>query len=223
MRYGPGLGIFLFLLASILPAAPAAAQEGPPITIDGDQLTVSDLPPGGKALVAGAMQVAVEHVGFAWSGSAELVDDDLDGSVTWTLPWSASPLSTWVAVNSQTGKFTTQVGVEPDLRLKTFPANPLVEIATTGEASLVIRPALEEVVLVRPGVGAWKGRTEPDTTATTPEELAAVPLFVDALVALPETSALPPTPQAGDILVAIDPELVTATVKKLTAADILNQ
>lgn len=224
MRGGPGLGIFLMFLASMWTAAPGAAQEGPQIAIAGDQLVVSGLPAGGKALVAGAMQVAYEHVGFVWSGSAELLDDDNDGSVSWTLPWEPSPLSTWVAVNSQTGKFSTQVGMaDPDLRLRSFPANRLVEVATTGEASLLLRPALEEVVLVRPGVGAWKGRTAPDTVAATPEELAAQPLYVASLEALPETSALPPTPQAGDILVAIDPHEVVATVKKLVATDIVNQ
>lgn len=212
----------LFSLAAFLLPTLASAElkEEPELTIAGNEIVISNVTPGAVVTVAGAMQTTLNYVAFEWINSTELVADPT-GSATWTLEWQVPTLSVWVAVDRSTGKFATLAVADPTTQQRSFTVSPLVEISSVGEAFLMISPARQDVILVRPGVGSWKATTEPDTSGGT--NFAINPLVASGLVGLGETTALPPTPQVGDVLVAIDSARVAAFVKKLVATDIVSQ
>jgi hypothetical protein len=153
------LGLSFFLAALWGSAAPASAQvpTGPSLAVSAQAVTATGMTPGGAVVWLGMARKVVEYEAI-FARRQGVVQADALGTAQVPLAEAVPLQSIWVAVDLKTGLYATasRAGFSP--RAFALGAGAL-EVRGAGLADRLLDAAdYGEVLLVRPGKGAW-GKT----------------------------------------------------------------
>jgi hypothetical protein len=203
-------------LALALAAAASPLAAAPSFGFFASHLTVVGVTPDSPVAVLG---VAHEPRGAyqAVATCRSLTPPaDREGTAVLELGQAVAPSSLWAAVDLASGALA--VGAPEGAEVRQVPLAGDALVATTDGAVEAIRHPhrLVELLLVRPGVGAWglragDGGTEDFDGAVDD----AVTLLLERLEGVGDGPAFPGELLAGDVLVLLDPdrlEVATTTV-----------
>jgi hypothetical protein len=211
-----------FLLSLLLPVLAAAqAPSGPPapsIAFAKTSVTVSGITPKGQAVLFGvAREIAEDDVATLVRRSQVLTDDDADGIVRFDLDRDVPFRSVWVAVDLATGQFATAAPEGYPLRQVSWRGSGIERGASRSDRVDDAR-SFAEVLLVRPGVGAWQltvgdGSGNDDDGAADGRITAAL----DRMTPVAGTAPPPARFDPSDVVVLIDPNRMELTVVRAGA------
>lgn len=207
-----------YLLSLVLPviafAQPPSGPSGPAITFDKSSVSVAGVSPKGQAVLFGvAREVAEDDVATLVRRSQVLSDDDGDGVVKLDLGRDVLLRSVWVAVDLATGQVAAAAPEGYPLRRVNWRGVGIVRGNPRADRVEDAR-RLAEVLLVRPGAGAWQltvgdGSAGDDDGAADGKLAAAL----DRMTPVAGTTDPPPTRfDPKDIVVLIDPNRLELTV-----------
>ncbi|MGV8040650.1 MAG: hypothetical protein AB2L07_11400 [Thermoanaerobaculaceae bacterium] len=206
--------IFLALLVLL----PAAALGQPGIAFEEGAVRVSGLSPGTSVVVFAASLERPDVYVRVVRRQHLLSDDDRDGEVRLDLLGEVPPHSVWAAVDVSTGSAATAVPQDAPLRRRETPKGAVQHAHGGVTDSLSLPEPLLELLLVRPGVGAWRGGfaegTPTDGDGTGDGWLR---MQVSQLAPWGHSASAPIQLVTGDVLVAVNPETLavyTLTVKE---------
>jgi hypothetical protein len=195
---------WLWVGAMGLAVSPAGAAVS--VTFEPSAVVATGISPSQQVVVFG---VAREPTAFSVrvvSRVEVLTDEDGDGKVSYAVEAGLVGASVWWVVDLATGE--AAVGAPEDFEVRWVPAeDETLPSASAAEPELTVSQRSRlEVLLVRPGVGAWRGSAADGGRAdsdASPDGVLRVPLLgLDPV----ETSAEPLTSlQGGDLLFAIAP------------------
>lgn len=163
------LALIAALFGVLIPAAAAAqtAQVLPPVlSWSGATASVDGVTPNGTVVWFAAIRSADQYT-VAQTSVAQVATADATGASTLTVANPISPNSIWVAVDYQTGAYATgSPSRNFPLQLASLPAAALsLDGAGSNPGYLLDAADRIQVLLVRPGAGAWTktvGRGGPD-------------------------------------------------------------
>lgn len=197
----------------LLATAPALALESRYLA---HSIDVADVTPGGEVVVFHASRQSEGLIPSVGIHRGVWVDEDGDGVITQELGQEAPRRAVVVAVDLSSGAVTLAAREASLVTETELPADALVT-SPAGEAStLRHHRSRVEMVVVRPGVGAWKisagdgAETDLDPTKPGAEPVSdgTVHFSLDRMepVAGASVQAEPPAGVLpGDVLVMIDP------------------
>lgn len=201
------LVVMLILLTAL--ASPALAQ--PAITFAGDAVTISGLAPSAKIAWLSIARETNEN----WvtnvvrrEGSTQA---DAKGELSIAYDSGRSANSGWVAVDVSTGEVAFGSPEGTQWRL-VDPTAVRDSAGASGAAHLLQDQRLFlELMLVRPGEGAW-GYSVGDGGASDDDRAqdGTIRAAFSALRPVADSASPPSGPRAGDVIVAIDPERLEA-------------
>jgi hypothetical protein len=210
------------LLSLLLPAALLAqVLSGPPapsIALAKSSVTVAGITAKGQAVLFGvAREIAEDDVATLIRRSQVLTDEDGDGAVRLDLDRDVPFRSVWVAVDLATGQFATTTPAGYPLRLVAWQGSGLERGASRSDRVDDAR-SFAEVLLVRPGVGAWQltvgdGGGNDDDGAADGRIAAALDHMTPVAGTVPPPSRFDPS----DVVVLIDPNRMELTVVRAGA------
>jgi hypothetical protein len=203
----------VLVLSLFIPAAALSQEIQPEIRLQGETVAVSGISPGGRAVLFSlAREIAPDDVATVVRRQEILVDEDGDGAVAWTLGREIAPRSVWIAVDLATGLHASASPEGTPLRRVGWRGRGL---GRGGRADRVedLR-AMAEILLVRPGEGAWSltvgDGSEADDDGATDGGLAAA---LDRLQPVGPGEAAPPSRfHPKDVVVLVDPRSLEVTV-----------
>jgi hypothetical protein len=207
MKFAPIAVFVLFFVVTPLRAAPV-------ITFDATGVTVTGITPHAQVAMF-AVWVETPKWQTERGRAAELITDTAgDGTIRWTRHVPAH--SFWVAVDMSSGALAVAPAVNDTYRLTAFPADGFVRDASGHVTQLALRNGTLELLVVRPGEGAWWGSFHQggslDADGINDGQLSLDPR---RLQGVPTVSAPAPLFQPGDVVVLVDPdtsEFYTLTV-----------
>ena len=200
-------------------AAPAAAQVivGPlAVQPEPTGVGVLGVTPGESVALLGISYENLDGLRRLTRWQQVAIDGDSDGEVHFDLGQAAPATSTWVAVETSTGRAGTSAG-DP-----TIAVAPVAELASTLPSTAASTLALDRfdsaTLLVRPGVGAWSlfVGDGSDLDANAALDGVTVVAIGDALPIGSTTAAAPSTLAPNDVVAVIDPSNLAASVVQLT-------
>lgn len=187
---------FLFVL--LAPAAVAA----PEMHFDGNRIAISGVTPKGSVYAYGLSREAMGTYSNVVPREILLHDADGDGIVVWTLERDIPLRSIWLAVDMASGAPA----------VATTPGYTATRIALSERnvkqdlTRLAFDADLIELVVVRPGGGAWRalaGRNGPADLNTDPDQTTVA---LESLEPKAGTSAAAPRSlRRGDVVLILDP------------------
>lgn len=203
---------------ALLVLLPAAALGQPGIAFEEGAVRVSGLSPGTSVVVFAASLERPDVYVRVVRRQHLLSDDDRDGEARLDLSSGVPPHSVWAVVDMSTGSVATAVPQDAPLRSRETPKGAVQHAQGDGVDSISLPEPLLDLLLVRPGVGAWRGRFA-EGTPTDGDETGDGWLRVQVTQLAPwEQKSLAPTRLlSGDVLVAVNPETLavyTLTVKE---------
>lgn len=163
----PALIASLFAILIAAAAAAQTAQVLPPVlSFNGATASVEGVTPNGTVVWFAAIR-NVDQYTVAQTSVAQVAAADATGTSTLTVANPISPYSIWVAVDYQTGAYATgSPSRNFPLQLASLPAAALSLDGTGSNPGYLLDAADRiQVLLVRPGAGAWTktvGRGGPD-------------------------------------------------------------
>ena len=196
----------LVWLGAVAFCATLAAAE-PAVSFSDAAVGADHLTPGGKVAY---VFVSREHRG--WHSTVVrrdgLVTADASGAVRLDLERELSPRSVWAFVDMTTGERVLAAPDPDGLRAIDLPGNSLRRNARGVIAMLQDQRQVLELLVVRPGAGAW-GLTVGDGGASDADGAndgtISVAFASSRAVAAESPEAAPDQLEAGDIVVVIDP------------------
>jgi hypothetical protein len=201
----------LVCLSVILGCATSAAAAGrAPLTLQfsGGSLTAEGITPGGSAVVFAASIEKLQSQPDLYGPRhrAEVVaDDDRDGTVRIELP-AGTTMGIWAVVDVNSGRYAVSPtpGYEPQ-RFE-LPSGEALRHDNAGQLRKLQWPVSEmDVLLVRPGDGAWQLYASKDSgrdeSRNTP---GALRIDVGSMTPLGSTAAAPSRFRPGDIVVVFN-------------------
>jgi len=208
------LSTCLLLSLPLSAAALAQAPQAPEITFQQRSVTVAGISAKGQAIgFSVAREIAEDDVATVVRRAQALTDDDGDGKVEWDLDRDVPARSIWVAVDLATGEVAAAAPEGYPLRRVSWRG---VGIARGNPRADRVEDAraFAEVLLVRPGQGAWRltvgDGSDLDDDGKPDGKLAAA---LDRMEPLAGTSAPPPSRfDPRDVVVLIDPNRMELTV-----------
>jgi hypothetical protein len=212
----------LYLLSLLLPALasaqPTSGAPAPSIAFARSSVTVSGLTPKGQAVLFGmTREVAEDDVATVSRRSQVLTDDDGDGTVRLDLDSDVPFRSVWVAVDLATGQFTTAAPEGYPLRQVSWRGAGIDRSASRADR-VEDQRTFAEVLLVRPGVGAWQltvgDGSDSDDDGAADGRIAAA---LDRMTAVAGTVPPPSRFDPSDVVVLIDPNRMELTVVRAGA------
>jgi len=209
---------FLVLLPVVAVVLPVVALGQPVVTFEHDAVRVSGLSPGSAAAVFAASLERPDVYVRVVCRQHLLGDDDRDGQVRLSMPDGVPRHSVWAVVDVSTGSVGTTVPQDAPLRLRETPKGAVQHAHAGGTDSLALPEPLLELLLVRPGVGAWRGRfAEGTPTDGDGAGDGWLQMQVSQLAPWGHTAPAPTQLAIGDVLVAINPE--TLAIYTLTVGE----
>ena len=207
------VGIALFGVAVAGEAAP------PTLTFTEDAVVVRGVREGGRVAAFAVVRDVTNFQLTFGRLDALLTDDDKDGVVEWKLERPVPAQSMWAAVDVESGELVLATPGDYPLRRLAVPANALGDSRRNGVDALVAEwRALVEILLVRPGEGAWALTAGADATGDEDDERADGRIST-ALEDLEPLGASPPPPKKiapRDVLVVMDPDTMELYAGQLT-------
>lgn len=142
----------LVLYVHSLSAAPPAKQDLR-VDVGETEVTVAGVTPGGEVVIVGVAITPIRWSSLTRRYDAVVADTDRDGRVTYAAP----PRSTavWVAVDTSSGAVAAGVPAHQTPQPFDFPPNGLRRAADGKVVKLEGSAQTLEILLVRPGAGAW--------------------------------------------------------------------
>lgn len=217
MRYR--LIVMLAVMALLVPLLAAPGHGAPVVTCRDTEVEISGLTPG-----AGAAWLSVARESLAYWRTSVVrrdgvePDGDGDGVVTIPLEKGLPPASVWIAVDLKTGDAGVGApeGFKPRLIAEDVAdlgrgASGLADLASEAHEVL-------ELLLVRPGVGAW-GLTVGDGGASDGDgdRNGAIRVALAALRPVRLAPATPPALHPGDTVVVVDTQTLQFAVQRFLA------
>lgn len=206
---------FLFLVLALAPVASVAAAP-PRITLAEDHLSISSA--GATSIVFGvAREIDSDDLVTVRTWTEVLSDDDRDGNVRLDLGRPLAAASLWIAVDAGSGAFDIATPASLELRRRAWRGKGLRK-RPDGRDAIGDSRGQAELLVVRPGVGAWRlrlgdgGPSDEDGSADGRLEAA-----LDRLVPLAGGPPPPKEFQAEDFVLLVDPnslEVVTERVAR---------
>jgi hypothetical protein len=202
-----------FALLSILLAAPIAAQ--PALDFGENAVVARGLTPGGPVAWFSVATERGEWLDVLVRRQIEAVADAKGGS-SFELEKGVPALSVWAVVDLTTGAFDLAAPGSDGLREIPFPGDALRATPSGDVPFLEDTRSYLEVLLARPGHGAW-GLTVGDGTADDADGMpdGRTRIAIDSLRPLTAGRAGARSVTAGDVIVVVDPntmETYAATV-----------
>jgi len=204
--------VSLLVLAAAGPAAAAPFR----LTIGETGLKVSGVTAKGSAVVFGiTREVADDDVTRIQRHLDVLADDDGDGVVSEDLGQPVPRRSMWVAIDLTNGTFDT--AAPPSFRLLNVGwRGHGIEHRNDGRDQVEDARPFAEILVVRPGVGAWIARlgdgSAGDADGKANGRIAAA---LDRMQPLGGSPAAPPLFAAGDTVLLLDPNTMEMTVVRV--------
>ncbi|HEY0553789.1 MAG TPA: hypothetical protein VGG20_05945 [Thermoanaerobaculia bacterium] len=183
------------------------------ITFEKNAVVVTGLTVKGQAvLFAEARELAEDDVATLVRRSQVLTDDDGDGTVRLDLGKEVPLRSVWVVVDFATGQVAVAAPEGFPLRLVSWQGQGIERGASRSDRVEDAR-TFAEVLLVRPGVGAWQltvgdGSSSDDDGAADGRIAAAL----DRMAPVAGTTPPPVRFDPKDVVVLIDPNRMELTV-----------
>ncbi len=206
------------ILLTLLVLLPAGALGQPAVTFEHDAVRVSGLSPGTTAVVVAASLERPDVYVRVVRRQHLLADDDRDGQVSLDMPDGVPAHSTWAVVDVSTGSVTAAAPQDAPLRLRVAPKDAVQHAHAGGADSLSLPEPLLDLLLVRPGAGAWRGRfAEGTPTDGDGSGNGWLQMQPGQLAPWGHTSPAPTQLVPGDALVAVNPE--TLAVYTLTIGE----
>jgi hypothetical protein len=202
----------LFLPAAALAQTPPGAQA-PAISFQTSSVTVAGVTGKGQVVLFGvAREVAEDDVATVVRRSQVLTDDDGDGTVQWDLGRDVPFRSVWVAVDLATGQVAAAAPEGYPLRRVDWRGLGIVRGNSRADRVEDAR-TFAEVLLVRPGQGAWRltvvdGSAADDDGAADGKLAAAL----DRMIPVAGTAGPPARFDPKDVVVLVDPNRLELTV-----------
>ncbi len=206
----------------LLGLVPGAAMAQPVVSFEANAVLVSGVAAGGRVALLGVGREPVEYSGRVVRSEAVLTDDDGDGRVRYELETVVPWRSLWAAVDLADGEVALAAPEGYPLRIVPLPDDAVQEEGGDRPNLLVARGDLLEVLVARPGTAGgawgltvWDGHEEDRDGAGT----GGVALRLPSLEPVGGTSlAAPDGLAAGDVLIAIDPNRMEASLVRLAPA-----
>lgn len=162
--------------------------------------------PGGQAV-----WFSVAHERGEWLTSLVrrddiVLDDDADGTVSFAVESGVPQLSVWAVVDLASGRFAVAAPDGTPLREIDFPGNSVTRGPRGGLEVLENRGEYLEVLLVRPGSGAW-GLGVGDGGASDSDNApdGTIRAALDTMRPLATSDAAPAEFRAGDVVIVVAP------------------
>ena len=208
----PVLGALALLIAS-----PAGHAAGPfRLTAGPDAMVASGATASGKVVFLGiTREIAQDDVAEIRRRLEVLADEDGDGEVIYKLDQPMVQRSMWVAVDLKSGDFETAAPEGFRLRKVNWRGRGLTN-RPDGRDSVEDARAFAEVLVVRPGAGAWilrLGDGGPDDADGAPD--GRLEAALDRMSPLADSPEPPQRFQRDDVVVLIDPNSMEMTLAKV--------
>jgi hypothetical protein len=167
--------VVILLIASVA----ARGDDKKFALIGSDTLVAQNASPGGTVAWIGAANEPRNGYTRMAIRDGLVIDDDRDGAVIFPLPYGVAPRSVWAAVDVRSGDVA--VASSKIFRLKVKHSGELVvrDDKHGKPHALSVRAEWAELLLVRPGVGAWRSSAA-DGAAS--DEGAAADGLIDILL-----------------------------------------
>lgn len=200
----------------LLGLAPAAAAVEPVLSFSAEAVTASGLTPGGQVVWFGVAREIAERSATLVRRDEVAIDDDRDGEVRLELGRPVPLQSIWVAVDLATGAAAVAAPEGYPLRRLDLPGRSIGHAAGKPDWIEDDR-GFVEVLLVRPGQGAWGATVgdggEADDDGSYDGRLMA------SLDRMRGVGASPPAAPASfsprDVVVVIDPNRMEIGLRQL--------
>ncbi len=192
------------VLASLL--VPAVWAQ-PTLQLDATTIVATGLTPNGSAVLVGVVRDRSGHQTIIWHSTEILTDTEGRGTVELEPQAPLDQSSVWAVIDLTTGASGVAASGS-GLLLEDPPPEDLVTWEPDGTvATFGTRLVTADLVVVRPGIGAWKLSARDGGTADLDGQLDGVLLLdPDDLEAVdPGLTATPGKLRAGDVLFAISP------------------
>lgn len=223
-KYGRILWLLLATLWTPLSSQAAVELEIAMSTSGPDTLVASGFTPNSPVAFLGVGRQSREAVVSVYRG-CDLVTAGPDGVAVWPLAITAPDVSKWVALDIASGMLASTQ--KPDATSRATSPFPLTTLVRNRqgevEALRFEAPGVYQIVVVRPGAGAWceqiadGGPRDVDYLEDGGATLAAPELDPAA-----GTSALISDFQAGDYVLVADSDGVLVSSTQITAANVQN-
>jgi hypothetical protein len=183
-------------------ALPGRAVAAPSLVFEETAVTVKGLTPEGHAVLFGISWEKENGVAQLVRRESLLPDNNGDGEVRKDLGKRIPPKSVWFAVDLESGELAVR---QPHAAVLTKAPFPVWSLPFPVD-HLELRRNFVQLVIVRPGVGAWGGRVR-DGFASDPDgkRNGIVQVRLDRLWALGDSPPAPKVLAAGDLLLIVDP------------------
>jgi hypothetical protein len=190
-------------------AIPSIAQLPLRGSLGAQSVTVTGVTGSGKVILFGVTREPLNTTPATPATvvrAVTLEDDDGDGAVTLELPIPLPPIGMWAAVQLETGARAVFV-------LRGFAAREVTLASTVlqrdsgGELRKLQWPFAEiDLLIVRPGEGAWHTHIAKTSTMDENRHNAGLPIRIDvaSLTAIGNSPAGPGSLQPGDVVVVFD-------------------
>jgi len=204
-------------IAALAISVPASASSLA-LTFGERSVTVEGVTPGGDvALFAIAKEPSnsVPRIPLKTTHAVVLHDDDHDGKVTFERQRTVPLIAIWVAVDIATGQWFASGS--PGFDAQTIPLESLARQDNAGQLRKLSAQVPEmDVLLVRPGTGAWRIYAA-KTSAIDENGRAARPLQIDVGGMIPLSNALSKLDSIhqGDIIALIEPQSMRFAVSEV--------
>ena len=150
--------VALVLIAAVpLRASEVAASAQPVLELTPETLTVRSVSPGGSVVLFSVAREPIGGIARVVSRHELLVDDDRDGVIRYAPPSGLVPRSVWMVIDVETGTVAvgTPLGIPPTL-MRPHGAGEGVPVQAVANRLDIGREEVDVLVL-RPGEGAWAG------------------------------------------------------------------
>lgn len=184
----------------------------PQITLGDNTVKATGITPGGQAVWFGVAREQGLYRIEVVTRREIVTDEDGDGVVRLDVPGGIVPMSVWAVVDLASGEIALAMPPGTESRLEPFPSDGFVAGTAAGPGHLQLRKELQEMCLVRPGVGAWHGRAgdgaagdgdgQPDGVVTI--RPAILSSFGSAAKGIGDY-------RRGDVVVLVEPRLMEFT------------
>jgi hypothetical protein len=148
--------LFVIALAATLRAAPPSKMA---ISLSGQTVVVSGAAPGSEVLVFGAFQETIGYTPALGTYQKFVSDDDRDGVVTADFGRPLPHRSVWIALDTRNGDYAFAAPYGYRFQMNDLPAKAIVK-SKTGDDALSLAFGSAEILVLRPGGGAWRSVVE---------------------------------------------------------------
>lgn len=205
---------------SCLPTAATAQEAALQVAFEGSAVIASGVSPGGTVAWFSIWREFPDAFLTVSRIDETSVDDDRDGAVRLEVDRTVPQQSVWVAVDGATGAFAVAAPEGHTLRTGTFGPGA-IRVGPGGSGDFLLQDdRYLQVLLVRPGTGAWGGPVGDGGASDEDGEANGRIVFpLERLEPLGDSPPLlPPVFKPGDLLVAIDVDSLDTTVARVSGA-----